>query len=84
MAPQCAVDLETRELVRQYGGLQPLIDLLAANDNKELQAAATGAIWKCAVSPENVRELQKGGVISKLVTILTQQPEEVKPLYYFV
>uniref|UniRef100_A0A5K3FMG2 Arm_2 domain-containing protein n=1 Tax=Mesocestoides corti TaxID=53468 RepID=A0A5K3FMG2_MESCO len=74
---KCAVDQETRELVRQYGGLLPLTDLLSANENKELQAAATGAIWKCAVSPENVKELQKGGVISKLVAILTQQPEEV-------
>ena len=58
----------------------PLIDLLSFNENKELQAAATGAIWKCAVSPENAKELQKGDVISKLVGILTQQPEEVSLL----
>ncbi|KAL5961558.1 Armadillo repeat-containing protein 4 [Taenia solium] len=74
---KCAVEQETRDLVRQYGGLPPLLELLSVNENKELQAAATGAIWKCAISPENARELQKGDVISKLVAILTQQPEEV-------
>ncbi|EUB63816.1 Armadillo repeat-containing protein 4 [Echinococcus granulosus] len=74
---KCAVEQETRDLVRQYGGLPPLIELLSVNENKELQAAATGAIWKCAVSFENAKELQKGDVISKLVAILMQQPEEV-------
>ncbi|KAM3180704.1 hypothetical protein ACTXT7_015772 [Hymenolepis weldensis] len=74
----CADDKESRQLVRKYGGLQPLIEILSHNENKELQAAATGAIWKCAASPENVKELQKGDVISKLVSILTEQPEELK------
>ena len=44
----------TRELVRKYHGLDPLVALLAQSDNKELLAAATGAIWKCAISRENV------------------------------
>ncbi|CDS40793.1 armadillo repeat containing protein 4 [Echinococcus multilocularis] len=79
---KCAVEQETRDLVRQYGGLPPLIELLSVNENKELQAAATGAIWKCAVSFENAKELQKGDVISKLVAILTQQPEEMKKFLY--
>lgn len=77
---QCAVEQETRDLVRQHGGLLPLLELLSVNENKELQAAATGAIWKCAISPENAKELQKGDVISKLVAILTQQPEEVSEI----
>lgn len=45
-------------LVRQYGGLAPLVKLLAAAANKELLAAATGGIWKCAVSLENVQGFQ--------------------------
>jgi len=51
---QCAEDSATRDLVRLYGGLDPLVALLPNSDNKELLAAATGAIWKCAISPENV------------------------------
>lgn len=52
--PQCAEDKQTRDLVRQYKGLQPLVSLLSKVDNKQLLAAATGAIWKCSVSTENV------------------------------
>jgi hypothetical protein len=33
-------------------GLRPLHDLLLKSDNKALLAAATGAIWKCAISRE--------------------------------
>ena len=51
---QCAEDNETRELVRTYGGLQPLVSLSFNVENKELLAAATGAIWKCSISRENV------------------------------
>ncbi|VDN97560.1 unnamed protein product, partial [Rodentolepis nana] len=79
---KCADDKESRELIRKYGGLQPLIEILSHHENKELLAAATGAIWKCAASPGNAKELQKGDVISKLVSILTEQPEEMKTLYY--
>ena len=51
---QCAEDDETRELVRKYGGLDPLVSLSFNVENKELLAAATGAIWKCSISRENV------------------------------
>ncbi|NXE11330.1 ARMC4 protein, partial [Lophotis ruficrista] len=51
---KCAEDKETRDLVRQYGGLQPLCVLLGNSENKQLLAAVTGAIWKCAISGENV------------------------------
>lgn len=51
---QCAEDKETRDLVRQHGGLQPLSALLGNSENKRLLAAVTGAIWKCAISEENV------------------------------
>jgi hypothetical protein len=33
-------------------GLRPLHDLLQQSENKALLAAATGAIWKCAISRE--------------------------------
>ncbi|KER33955.1 hypothetical protein T265_00387 [Opisthorchis viverrini] len=74
---KCAEEPETRDLVRLYGGLEPLIVLLTKQDNKELLAAATGAIWKCAISKENVVQFQKLGVIEKLVGLLNEQPEEV-------
>lgn len=35
-------------------GLQALVSLLGKTDNKKLMAAATGAIWKCSLSPENL------------------------------
>lgn len=51
---QCAEDKQTRDLVRKYKGLQPLVSLLSKANNKQLLAAATGAIWKCSISMENV------------------------------
>ncbi|XP_018414241.1 PREDICTED: armadillo repeat-containing protein 4 [Nanorana parkeri] len=74
---KCAEDEETRDLVRQYGGLQPLAMLLNKFDNKELLAAVTGAIWKCSISRDNVTKFQEIKVIETLVTLLTDQPEEV-------
>lgn len=63
--------------MRQYGGLLPLVGLLQNVDNKELLAAATGAIWKCAISPENVHKFQELKAIDSLVNLLNDQPEEV-------
>lgn len=63
--------------MRQYGGLDPLVTLLGDNENKELLAAATGAIWKCAISPENVTRFQELKAIDTLVSLLNDQPEEV-------
>ena len=77
MTFQCAEDEETRNLVRKFNGLQPLVDLLDQSDDKELLAAATGAIWKCAISDENVKMFQKMGVIERLVSLLEDQPEDV-------
>ncbi|XP_021242225.1 armadillo repeat-containing protein 4 isoform X4 [Numida meleagris] len=54
---KCAEDKETRDLVRQHGGLQPLSVLLDNSENKRLLAAVTGAIWKCAISEENVSKI---------------------------
>lgn len=74
---KCAEEKETRDLVRQYGGLDPLVALLQQSDNKELLAAATGAIWKCAISTENVQRFQDLKAIELLVALLNDQPEEV-------
>ncbi|XP_068091828.1 outer dynein arm-docking complex subunit 2 isoform X2 [Hyperolius riggenbachi] len=74
---KCAEDEETRDLVRQYGGLQPLAMLLNKFDNKELLAAVTGAIWKCSINRDNVTKFQEFKVIETMVTLLSDQPEEV-------
>uniref|UniRef100_A0A8C8IVP3 Outer dynein arm docking complex subunit 2 n=1 Tax=Oncorhynchus tshawytscha TaxID=74940 RepID=A0A8C8IVP3_ONCTS len=81
----CAEDKHTRDLVRQYEGLQSLVTLLSQADNKQLLAATTGAIWKCSISMENVAKFQeykaqkpanratirKCGGIQPLVNLLT-------------
>ncbi|NXC81974.1 ARMC4 protein, partial [Cercotrichas coryphoeus] len=74
---KCAEDEETRDLVRKHEGLQPLSDLLGNSENKQLLAAVTGAIWKCAISRENVLKFQEYKTVETLVTLLTDQPEEV-------
>uniref|UniRef100_A0A8D0HRP5 Outer dynein arm docking complex subunit 2 n=1 Tax=Sphenodon punctatus TaxID=8508 RepID=A0A8D0HRP5_SPHPU len=74
---KCAEDEETRNLVRHHGGLKPLATLLRKTENKELLAAVTGAIWKCAISKENVTKFWEYKAIEMLVSLLTDQPEEV-------
>ncbi|RVE59027.1 hypothetical protein OJAV_G00200110 [Oryzias javanicus] len=74
---KCAEDKETRELVRKYKGLKPLVELLNNTNNKELLAAATGAIWKCSISKENVVIFQHDKVLESLSGLLTDQPEKV-------
>jgi hypothetical protein len=77
---QCAVDSTTRDLVRHNGGLDPLVKL--ANDtsmweDKPLLVAVTGAIWKCAISPDNVRRLDELRTIKTLVALLDDMDVEV-------
>ncbi|CAF1373974.1 unnamed protein product [Adineta steineri] len=74
---KCAEDKEIRDLVRKYMGLRPLHDLLQKTDNKALLAAATGAIWKCAISSENIAQFQEFRTLEALVQLLNNQPEEV-------
>nr|XP_030120309.3 outer dynein arm-docking complex subunit 2 isoform X1 [Taeniopygia guttata] len=74
---KCAEDEEIRDLVRKHEGLQPLSVLLDNSENKQLLAAVTGAIWKCAISRENVLKFQEYKTVETLVTLLTNQPEEV-------
>ncbi|XP_036428210.1 armadillo repeat-containing protein 4 [Colossoma macropomum] len=74
---KCAEDKRTRDLVRQYEGLEPLVVLLNEADNKQLLAAVTGAIWKCSISMENVVKFEEFKALEMLVSLLTDQPEEV-------
>ncbi|XP_056155767.1 outer dynein arm-docking complex subunit 2 isoform X2 [Lampris incognitus] len=74
---KCAEDKLTRDLVRQYKGLQPLVSLLSKADNKQLLAATTGAIWKCSISMENVAKFEEYEALEILISLLTEQPEEV-------
>ncbi|KAM6900499.1 outer dynein arm-docking complex subunit 2 [Xenentodon cancila] len=74
---KCAEEKETRDLVRMYKGLQPLVSLLGKVDNKQLLTAATGAIWKCSLSMKNVTIFQEHKALETLVDLLTDQPEEV-------
>lgn len=77
---QCAEDETTRQLVRHHGGLDPLVSLakdLELRSNKHLLAAVTGAIWKCAISPENVRRLDELFTVRILVQLLDDENEDV-------
>ncbi|KAJ8375947.1 hypothetical protein SKAU_G00065270 [Synaphobranchus kaupii] len=74
---KCAEDKTTRDLVRLFGGLKPLVNLLKETENKQLLAATTGAIWKCSISMENVVKFQEYKALETLVALLTHQPEEV-------
>ena len=78
---QSAEDASIRELIRQYGGLAPLVNIV--NDpevNPEVLLAAIGAVWKLSLSEANVAAFQKLGVIPVLVRLLSDQPEKVRQL----
>ncbi|XP_067870254.1 outer dynein arm-docking complex subunit 2 isoform X2 [Heterodontus francisci] len=74
---KCAEDEETRNLVRTHNGLGPLVRLFNKSDNKALLAAATGAVWKCAISMENVERFKHLRIVETLINLLVGQPEEV-------
>jgi len=81
---QCSEDPSIRELIRQYGGLVPLVNILSNPEvNPEVLLAASGAIWKLSLSAANVAALQKLGVIPVLVRLLSDQPEKVRAQTFF-
>lgn len=56
-------------MVRESKGLEPLVAIAKEKnirENKPLLAAATGAIWKCAASDENVKVLDNVKITSSL------------------
>lgn len=59
---KCSENAITREMVRQSGGLDPLVNMARnpkTKEDKPLLAAVTGAIWKTAISPENVERFDQ-------------------------
>lgn len=65
---KCADNKRASEMVRESHGLEQLVAIIkdkSMRENKKLLAAATGAIWKCAVSSaENVRQLDNVCLVS--------------------
>ncbi|XP_068083879.1 armadillo repeat-containing protein gudu [Anabrus simplex] len=77
---KCAEDDLTRDLVRQHGGLDPLVKLAkdtSIHENKPLLAAVTGAIWKCAMNHSNIYRLNELNTVEVLVGLLQNESEEV-------
>lgn len=57
---KCASNKTASDMVREAHGLEQLVAIAKdknIRDNKLLLAATTGAIWKCAGSDENVKQL---------------------------
>ncbi|XP_065155618.1 armadillo repeat-containing protein gudu [Atheta coriaria] len=80
---KCSEDAITRDMVRQAGGLDPLVAM--ANDatcreDKNLLAAVTGAIWKSAISPENVDRFNQLKTVEILVQLLENVDEREEVL----
>lgn len=68
-----------RDIVRETNGLDILCKLVQNEDvraNKPLLAAVTGAIWKCAISPENVVRFNQNGLVPSLVPLLEDRSGE--------
>lgn len=66
--------------MRESGGLDPLVLIVkdkAVRENKPLLAAATGAIWKCAVSDTNMKRLDSLKTVPILVQLLSDECDEV-------
>lgn len=62
-----------RDIVREAGGLESLVAIIkdkSIRENKALLAAATGAIWKCAASPANVKRLDQVILLMFLVVFV--------------
>ncbi|XP_066146687.1 armadillo repeat-containing protein gudu [Euwallacea fornicatus] len=79
---KCCEKAVTRDMVRQSGGLDPLVNMAMdpkTKEDKPLLAAVTGAIWKTAISPENVERFDQLKTVEVLVKLLenTEESEEV-------
>lgn len=77
---KCASDKMARDIVREAGGLESLVGIIkdkSIRENKALLAAATGAIWKCAVTPANVKRLDQLKIMHILVQLLSDENDDV-------
>ncbi|XP_018321192.1 armadillo repeat-containing protein gudu [Agrilus planipennis] len=80
---KCSENPITRDVVRQSGGLDPLVGMVknpATKLDKPLLAAVTGAIWKTAISPENVERYDQLSTIHALVNLLQDVDESEQVL----
>ncbi|XP_015586963.1 armadillo repeat-containing protein gudu isoform X4 [Cephus cinctus] len=76
---KCAPNKVTRDMVREAGGLDPLCKLAQSEEvreNKRLLAAVTGAIWKCAMSPENITRFNQNNLVASLIPLLQENEDE--------
>ncbi|XP_030757862.1 armadillo repeat-containing protein gudu [Sitophilus oryzae] len=76
---KCCEKATSREMVRQAGGLDPLINMTRdpkTKEDKALLAAVTGAIWKTAISPENVERFDQLKTVEVLVKLLENVEED--------
>lgn len=77
---KCAFDALTRDLVRETGGLDPLVTIIKdknIRDNKPLLIGATGAIWMCAKSEDNVKKLDQLRTVNHLISLLNDESDTV-------
>ncbi|KAJ8918644.1 hypothetical protein NQ315_013150 [Exocentrus adspersus] len=80
---KCSEKAVTRDMVRQTGGLDPLVNIARnpkTKEDKPLLAAVTGAIWKCAISPENVERLDQLKTVEVLVKLMENVEEDDRVL----
>ncbi|CAG9864036.1 unnamed protein product [Phyllotreta striolata] len=76
---KCGVNALIRDMVRQCGGLDPLVKILrdmTAREDKELMTAVTGAIWKLAKTVENVHRFDVLKTVDVLVSMLANVDED--------
>ncbi|KAL2717698.1 armadillo repeat-containing protein gudu isoform X1 [Vespula squamosa] len=76
---KCAINKITSNMVREAGGLDPLCKLIQDQNvraNKHLLVAVTGAIWKCAICPENVKRFNQNNLVASLIPLLQENEDE--------
>ncbi|XP_045473999.1 armadillo repeat-containing protein gudu-like [Harmonia axyridis] len=79
----CGEDPITRNMVREAGGLDILVKIINDANNrkvKPLMAAATGAVWKTAMSPENVERFDSLRAVEILIKLLEDVDEDERVL----
>lgn len=77
---KCAFDSMTRNLVGEASGLEPLVTIIkdkTVRENKPLIIGATGALWMCAVSEDNVKKLDQLYAVNHLLALLDDDSDEV-------
>jgi hypothetical protein len=62
--------------------LRPVVRVNERMNFQELMAAVTGAIWKCASSPDNVDRFQDLGLIPILIKILKENSDALDDLQF--